>query len=248
MFQSRPSPSGQPVPQVGRALQCDATPVRVRPNGCWRSKRRAAIGSCPDMSSASQGRQPEPLGNSQIIGASTRTRAGLSLGPQVRRCEEPPAIGTGGPLPVPATEIGDWRYWPWSLMSELPSVGCASCWWLPVTSHLALPATRRRLNQLLPIRCGQTLGPVRLPPASRGRAQPEHAAAAGCLGVGHRCGECRPKPGHIRFCAREREVGRVNKARNLFSSRLVCPSKALEVRDVVRRKDPALGQRRLEDL
>src|SRR5580698_3386134 len=31
-------------------------------------------------------------------------RAGLSLGLQVRRCEEPTAIGIGGPLPVPATE------------------------------------------------------------------------------------------------------------------------------------------------
>ena len=49
-------------------------------------------------------------------------RAALSLGLQVRRCEEPTATGTGAPLPVPATEIGDWRYWPWSLMDYLPSV------------------------------------------------------------------------------------------------------------------------------
>ena len=48
-------------------------------------------------------------------------RAALSLGLQVRGCEEPTATGTGSPLPVPATEIGDWQYWPWSLMSYLPA-------------------------------------------------------------------------------------------------------------------------------
>jgi SAM-dependent methyltransferase len=48
-------------------------------------------------------------------------RAALSAGLQVRRCEEPTATGTGGPLPVPATEIGDWQHWPWSLMAYLPS-------------------------------------------------------------------------------------------------------------------------------
>jgi SAM-dependent methyltransferase len=37
-------------------------------------------------------------------------RAALSLGLRVRRCEEPSATGTGGPLPVPATEIGDWHF------------------------------------------------------------------------------------------------------------------------------------------
>jgi SAM-dependent methyltransferase len=67
-------------------------------------------------------------------------RAGLSLGLQVRRCEEPTAIGIGGPLPVPATEIGDWRYWPWSLMNYLPSAaraagGCPSL----VIWHFQLP-------------------------------------------------------------------------------------------------------------
>jgi len=48
-------------------------------------------------------------------------RAALSLGLQVRRCEEPTAAGTGGPLPVPAAEIGDWQHWPWSLLNYLPS-------------------------------------------------------------------------------------------------------------------------------
>src|SRR5579872_6708701 len=53
-------------------------------------------------------------------------RAALSLGLHVRRCEEPTATGTGRPLPVPATEIGDWWYWPWSLMNYLPSAARAA--------------------------------------------------------------------------------------------------------------------------
>ena len=68
-------------------------------------------------------------------------RAALSLGLQVRRCEEPTAVGTGAPLPVPAAEIGDWQYWPWSLTNYLPSAaraagGCPSL----VIWHFQLPA------------------------------------------------------------------------------------------------------------
>jgi SAM-dependent methyltransferase len=48
-------------------------------------------------------------------------RAALSLGLQVRRCEEPGAARPSGPLPEPATGIGDWRDWPWSLIDYLPS-------------------------------------------------------------------------------------------------------------------------------
>lgn len=48
-------------------------------------------------------------------------RAALSLGLQVRRCEEPRGTTPDGPLPEPAKEIGDWQDWPWSLMSYLPS-------------------------------------------------------------------------------------------------------------------------------
>lgn len=48
-------------------------------------------------------------------------RPALCLGLQVKRCEEPAATRSGGPLPEPATEIGDWQAWPWSLMSYLPS-------------------------------------------------------------------------------------------------------------------------------
>ena len=53
-------------------------------------------------------------------------RPTLSLGLQVKRCEEPAATGTGGPLPVPAAQIGDWQYWPWSLMEYLPSAARAA--------------------------------------------------------------------------------------------------------------------------
>jgi len=68
-------------------------------------------------------------------------RVALSLGLQVRRCEEPTATGTGAPLPVPATEIGDWQYWPWSLTGYLPSAGRAAggCPSL-VIWHFQLPA------------------------------------------------------------------------------------------------------------
>ena len=68
-------------------------------------------------------------------------RAALSLGLQVKRCEEPTATGTGAPLPVSSTEIGDWQFWPWSLMGYLPSGaraagGCPSL----VIWHFQMPA------------------------------------------------------------------------------------------------------------
>jgi SAM-dependent methyltransferase len=68
-------------------------------------------------------------------------RAALSLGLQVRQCEEPVSTGTGAPLPVPAGEIGDWHYWPWSLMDYLPSAARAAgrCPSL-VIWHFRLPA------------------------------------------------------------------------------------------------------------
>lgn len=53
-------------------------------------------------------------------------RAALSLGLQVRRCEEPRPARPDGPLPEPATEIGDWRDWPWSLIDYLPSAARAA--------------------------------------------------------------------------------------------------------------------------
>ena len=53
-------------------------------------------------------------------------RAALSLGLQVRRCEEPRSARTDGPLPEPTAEIGDWRNWPWSLIDYLPSAARAA--------------------------------------------------------------------------------------------------------------------------
>jgi hypothetical protein len=53
-------------------------------------------------------------------------RAALSLGLQVRRCEEPRATSTAERPPEPATEIGDWWDWPWSLMDYLPSAARAA--------------------------------------------------------------------------------------------------------------------------
>lgn len=53
-------------------------------------------------------------------------RAALSLGFEVRRCEEPGPARPDGPLPEPATGIGEWRDWPWTLMDYLPSAARAS--------------------------------------------------------------------------------------------------------------------------
>ena len=69
-------------------------------------------------------------------------RTALNLGLQVRRCEEPGAAPPAGPPPEPATGIGDWQDWPWSLMDYLPSAARAAgrrpslvIW------HFQLPAT-----------------------------------------------------------------------------------------------------------
>src|SRR5580658_7508417 len=53
-------------------------------------------------------------------------RAALSLGLQVRRCEEPRVVRADGPPAEPAAEIGDWQDWPFSLMDYLPSAERAS--------------------------------------------------------------------------------------------------------------------------
>jgi SAM-dependent methyltransferase len=48
-------------------------------------------------------------------------RPALSLGLQVKRCEEPRVISPRAPQLVPAAEIGDWQDWPYSLHDYLPS-------------------------------------------------------------------------------------------------------------------------------
>ena len=48
-------------------------------------------------------------------------RAALRHGLQVKRCEEPRAVTANEPPAEPATEIGDWQDWPFSLMDYLPS-------------------------------------------------------------------------------------------------------------------------------
>jgi SAM-dependent methyltransferase len=53
-------------------------------------------------------------------------RPALSLGLQVRRCEEPRAVPSASRPPGPATGIGDWQEWPWSLMDYLPSAARAA--------------------------------------------------------------------------------------------------------------------------
>ncbi|HJY02652.1 MAG TPA: class I SAM-dependent methyltransferase [Streptosporangiaceae bacterium] len=53
-------------------------------------------------------------------------RAALRHGLQVKRCEEPRAVRANEPPGEPATEIGDWQDWPFSLMDYLPSAGRAA--------------------------------------------------------------------------------------------------------------------------
>jgi SAM-dependent methyltransferase len=48
-------------------------------------------------------------------------RPALRLGLQVRRCEEPRAVPLVSRPAEPASDIGDWQDWPWSLMDYLPS-------------------------------------------------------------------------------------------------------------------------------
>jgi ubiquinone/menaquinone biosynthesis C-methylase UbiE len=68
-------------------------------------------------------------------------RAALSLGLQVKRCEEPAATRPEGPLPEPPTEIGGREEWPWSLMDYLPSAArAAGSHPLLVIWHFQLPA------------------------------------------------------------------------------------------------------------
>jgi hypothetical protein len=53
-------------------------------------------------------------------------RAALRHGLQVKRCEEPRVTRVDGPPTEPATEIGDWQDWPFSLTDYLPSAELAS--------------------------------------------------------------------------------------------------------------------------
>jgi ubiquinone/menaquinone biosynthesis C-methylase UbiE len=53
-------------------------------------------------------------------------RPALSLGLQVKRCEEPRADSADGPPPEPAADIGDWSDWPFSLTDYLPSAAEAA--------------------------------------------------------------------------------------------------------------------------
>ena len=48
-------------------------------------------------------------------------RAALRHGLDVKRCEEPRVVKADEPRPEPATEIGDWQDWPFSLMDYLPT-------------------------------------------------------------------------------------------------------------------------------
>src|SRR5262249_59838276 len=76
-------------------------------------------------------------------------RAALRHGLQVKRCEEPRVTRVDGPLPEPATEIGDWQDWPFSLTDYLPSAQRAAggppgpgLWHLPPPPRLTASPPR----------------------------------------------------------------------------------------------------------
>jgi SAM-dependent methyltransferase len=68
-------------------------------------------------------------------------RPALSLGLQVRRCEEPRAVPSASRPAEPAAGIGDWPDWPWSLMDYLPPAAEAGWGGRPslVIWHFHLP-------------------------------------------------------------------------------------------------------------
>jgi SAM-dependent methyltransferase len=124
-------------------------------------------------------------------------RAALSVGLQVKsalqvkRCEEPRASRLGGPPPEPATEIGDWRDWPWSLTDYLPSAARAAGGrrhWSSGTS--GCPAAESARGGPLPVRRSPVRCPlvrrplVRCPPVRRrpvaARVSPDIFSVPGC--------------------------------------------------------------------
>jgi SAM-dependent methyltransferase len=69
-------------------------------------------------------------------------RPALSLGLQVRRCEEPRAVSSASRPLEPTTEIGDWQGWPFSLWSYLPPAARAAAGGRPnlIVWHFQLPS------------------------------------------------------------------------------------------------------------
>ncbi|MGN6792268.1 MAG: class I SAM-dependent methyltransferase [Streptosporangiaceae bacterium] len=74
-------------------------------------------------------------------------RSALSLGLQVRRCEEPRAVPPASRPPEPATEIGDWQRLA-MVAGRLPAIGRTCCWRAPAPGHLALPAKSMIVGQI----------------------------------------------------------------------------------------------------
>jgi SAM-dependent methyltransferase len=66
-------------------------------------------------------------------------RAALGSGLQVLRCEEPGAPQADGPLPVAATQVGEWQEWPWSLLDYVPAAARATAGPPLVIWHFRLP-------------------------------------------------------------------------------------------------------------
>jgi SAM-dependent methyltransferase len=67
-------------------------------------------------------------------------RAALSVGLELRGCEEPGLAPTDGPVPEPTSDVGEWPVWPWSLMAYAPAATQAFVRHSLVLWHFRQPA------------------------------------------------------------------------------------------------------------
>jgi SAM-dependent methyltransferase len=85
---------------------------------------RAAIPTLRD----SDGRPGRLPGHRHLVG--DYLRAALAAGLELRRCEEP--LPEPAPAAPPATELGPWEVWPWSLAAVVPEAARAADAGIPV--------------------------------------------------------------------------------------------------------------------
>jgi SAM-dependent methyltransferase len=76
----------------------------------------------------SEGRPGRLPGHRHLVG--DYLRAALAVGLELRRCEEP--VLAPAPAAPPATELGPWEVWPWSLAAVVPEAARAADAGIPV--------------------------------------------------------------------------------------------------------------------
>ncbi|WP_142095683.1 class I SAM-dependent methyltransferase [Pseudonocardia cypriaca] len=88
---------------------------------------RIARGAIPTLRDA-DGRPGRLPGHRHLVG--DYLRAALAVGLELRRCEEP--VLEPAPAAPPATELGPWDVWPWSLAAVVPEAARAADAGIPV--------------------------------------------------------------------------------------------------------------------